>query len=116
MMGIYLLIIYFLRKSQRSAFYLGLFTLLFAVRTFIMGETFFIRVFPMFPWEIQVKLEYLTFIIGVPLLIRYIQHLYPKDAWTKIQVGIDIVSFSFIFILFLFHLFFFFHFFLFCLL
>lgn len=95
MMGIYLLIIYFLRKSQRSAFYLGLFTLLFAVRTFIMGETFFIRVFPMFPWEIQVKLEYLTFIIGVPLLIRYIQHLYPKDAWSKIQVGIDIVSFSF---------------------
>ncbi len=96
MMGIYLLIIYFLRKSQRSAFYLGLFTLLFAVRTLLMGETFFIRVFPMFPWETQVKLEYLTFIIGVPLFIRYIQHLYPKDAWSKIQIGVDIVSFSFI--------------------
>lgn len=96
MMSIYLMIIYFLRNSQISAFYLGLLTLLIAVRTLLVGETFFIRIFPHFPWELQVKLEYITLILGVPLTIRYIHHLYPKESWPKVRLGVDIISFLYL--------------------
>lgn len=95
MMSIYLLIIYFLRRSLISALYLGLLTLIIAMRTLLVGETFFIRVFPTFPWELQVKLEYLTLIMGIPLTIRYIHHLYPEESWSKVRLGVDFVSFLF---------------------
>lgn len=96
MMSIYLIIIYFLRRSQVSAFFLGLVTLAFAVRTLLIGDTFFIRVFPTFPWELQVKLEYLTMIVSIPLFTRYIHHLYPKDRLSKIQIYADIVALLFV--------------------
>mgnify|MGYP001352870848 CR=1 FL=1 len=80
-MGIYNIFVFVLRRSLIYSMFLGVLCLLFAIRTLVIGETFFINIFPSFPWELQVKLEYLPIVLGLPLLVKYVHELYGENKF-----------------------------------
>lgn len=91
-MGIYNIFVYILRRNLNYSMFLGILCLLFAMRTLVIGETFFINVFPSFPWEIQVKLEYLPTVFGLPLLVKYVNELYSEDKFILFEKITIIIS------------------------
>lgn len=95
MMGIYNIFIYFLRRRIIYPLYLGVLCLLFAARTLLIGETFMIRLFPAFPWELQVKVEYLPIVVGVYLLVKYVNHAYPMSRLRYFEKVVAVISLVF---------------------
>lgn len=90
-MGFYHLGLFILRprdKSNRPAVYFGLFCLIAVTRSLLVGETFIYHIFPDASWEIVLKIEYLAFYLGLPIALRYIYHLFPRDI-SKLVVSVS---------------------------
>lgn len=99
--GLYHLSIYFQRKEDKSNLYF--FILCFAVvfRIISSGERVLTYFFPHFNWEILIKMEFVSAIVGLIYLSYFFRWLFPKDYWTwliKLIVGVEL-TFSLIFIL-----------------
>lgn len=78
--GVYHLLIYRLRTSASSSLYLGLLTLLMAVRTAVSEELLLMRFAPRFPWHGVLMAEYLTYELALPLAVFFLQSLFPAEA------------------------------------
>lgn len=76
--GFYHLAICFFRKKNISPLYFGLFCILVGIRTLLVGECFFIHLFPKFNWELAHKIQTLTFYLGVPLILMFFMSVFPK--------------------------------------
>lgn len=94
-MGVYNIFVYLLRNSLMYPMFLGILCLLFALRTLLIGETFLLSLFPSFPWELQVKLEYLPTVLGLPLLVKYVHDLYKEDKFILFERIVIIISLIF---------------------
>jgi hypothetical protein len=79
-MGFYHLIIYGIRRTERSILFAGLFALFIAVRTFILSDYLVDLLLPIKNWEVQTKLEYLTELAGFISLVLLILQMYPKEV------------------------------------
>ncbi|MGI6227607.1 MAG: sensor histidine kinase [Peptococcales bacterium] len=99
--GFYHLILFFFRTKDKSTLYFGIFTLLISIRTLLVGEIFFINLFPNFNWEIAHKLQTSAFYLGVPFLFMFLKSIFPDDLSTKINRFIQIFGFSFALLVFL---------------
>jgi len=77
MMGIYHIALFFFRKKDPAPLYFGLFCILVAVRTLMIGETFLFSLFPSFDFEIAYKIQTLTFYFGVPLILMFFRSVLP---------------------------------------
>lgn len=80
-MGIYNIFICLLRRTLIYSMFLGILCLMFAIRTLLIGDAFLIYLFPHFPWELQVKLEYLPTVFGLPLMVKYVNELYEEKKF-----------------------------------
>jgi signal transduction histidine kinase len=78
-MGLYHLAVFGLRKNDSSSFYFGLFCLIVAVRLLTTVERFLLHLFPGISWELFVKVEYLSYYLGVPVFTLFIYKLYVQD-------------------------------------
>jgi len=78
--GIYHLVLFALRRRERSYLYFGLFCLLIAVRIMTTGEYYCVRLFPRMGWEAVIGAEYLSFYAAVPLFFYFMGSLFP-DAF-----------------------------------
>lgn len=78
-MGLYHFGIFFLRRNDRSAIYFGIFCLLIALRITLTGEFILVRFFPAINWELEMKLEFLTIYIGLPVFALFIHSLFPDE-------------------------------------
>jgi hypothetical protein len=76
-MGVYHLALFFFRKKNTSALYFGSFCILIGIRTLLVGECFFIYLFPGFSWEIAHKIMTLTYYLGVPLILMFFLSVFP---------------------------------------
>jgi diguanylate cyclase (GGDEF)-like protein len=76
-LGAYHLALFFFRKKNTSSLYFGSFCLLVGIRTLLVGERFFIYLFPDFSWEIAHKIQTLTFYLGVPVILMFFMSIYP---------------------------------------
>ncbi len=86
-MGFYHLIIYILRKKEKTALAFGFFCILISLRIILTGQLFINLLFPSIPWSFTVRLEYLTFYLGVPLYLTFIRYLFPNDInWIIIRI------------------------------
>lgn len=85
--SVYHLGLYLLYREDRSILYFGLFTLLMALRAFLVGSVPLTKFFPDFDWELETKLEYLTAYVGVPLVGVFFNSLYPREI-TDRGVGV----------------------------
>lgn len=93
--GAYHLALYFFRKKNTSSLYFGLFCLLVGTRTLLVGERFFIYLFPDFSWEIAHKTQTLTFYLGVPLILMFFMSVYPQYFHARIIKIAQIIGAAF---------------------
>jgi PAS domain S-box-containing protein len=101
-MGIYHFGLFILRKKDITTLYFGFLCLAAVARTFVTNEHAFYFLFPNVNWLFVYKFEYLSFYIGIPLAVLFINNLFPDESLrisSKISSGIAIV-FSFIVIFF----------------
>ncbi len=94
-MGIYHLILFSLRKKDRSPLYFGFFCILIALRLITTGEKHLIMLFPGIGWELLVKLEYLSFYLGVPIFAMFIYSLFHKEFSKPVLRVIQFLGISF---------------------
>jgi hypothetical protein len=93
--GAYHLALFLFRKKNTSSFYFGLFCLLIGLRTILVGERFFIYMFPDFSWEIAHKMQTLSYYFGVPLIFMFFMSVYPQYFHARIIKIAQIIGANF---------------------
>jgi len=83
-MALYHLCIFTLRKKDRSFLYFSVFCFLITLRLLTTGERYIIHFFPNIPWELLIKIEYLSFYLSVPLFVLFIQSFFPQEIPKRI--------------------------------
>ncbi|HSV96509.1 MAG TPA: SpoIIE family protein phosphatase [Spirochaetota bacterium] len=78
-MGLYHLGLFLLRRNERSALYFGVFSLIIALRLTLTGEFMLVRFFPGIDWELEMKIEFLTIYVGLPVFAGFIRSLFPSE-------------------------------------
>ena len=96
-MALYHLGLFVLRRSDRSTLYFSLVCFDVALRTLLVGERFFIWLFPGFNWELFQKMEYLTLYLGCPLFYLFVSALFKEVSK---RLGSVVVGISMLFSLF----------------
>lgn len=86
--GVYNLGLYIKRKKEKSTLYFGIVCILLGFRTLLVGERFFIYLFPHFNFSLYLILLYITFYIYVPFLVLFLNELCPN------LLPIEFVNFS----------------------
>ncbi|MGK5093210.1 response regulator [Deltaproteobacteria bacterium TL4] len=87
--------LFFLRRNDKPSLYFGLFCLLMALRTGVVGQKLLSPLFPGNYWVLQMKLEYLNFYLAVPVFMLFVQSVFPKDYPQKILKYFLILGFGF---------------------
>jgi class 3 adenylate cyclase len=82
-MGLYHLGLYSVKRKDKSALWFGLVCIFVPLRTLLTGEFYLYTLFPHFPFDLGIKLEYLTFYYGIPLFILFVQEIFPEDSPKK---------------------------------
>ncbi len=77
-MGVYHLALFNFRKKEPSFLYFGIFCLLLGLRTIMVGEIFFIRLFPGFNWEIAHKMQTLSFYLSIFVMTMFFRSSFPR--------------------------------------
>lgn len=90
-MAIYHLGLYFLRRKDTSALYFSIVCILFGLRTLITDERYLLHLFPVIPWEVNVRLEYLTLYIGFAFYIMFFHSMYRAEFSRKLTTLIRIL-------------------------
>lgn len=93
--GLYHLALFIFRKKDYSALYFCLFCLLIAIRTMLVGERFFIYLYPGFNWEVAHKMQTMAFYLGVPILVMFFKSIFPSHFSTRVLRIVQVVGFSF---------------------
>jgi signal transduction histidine kinase len=94
LIGLYHLALYWFRKRDKIAFYMAICSLLFSIRTMLLGDNILVRLLPQLDWELMVKVEYLSPYLSIPLFMLFVRELYPKEttAWvTRITLLVGFV-------------------------
>ncbi|MFD0960900.1 ATP-binding protein [Paenibacillus chungangensis] len=90
--GIYHLLLFILRRKDRAPLYFGLFTLLFGIRSLLVGELFLTQLWPDFPWELQFKIEYLILCSSGYIITMYSICIFPNYVSRLFRLGTRIVT------------------------
>jgi len=88
LMGAYHLLLFSLRKKDRSYLYFAIFCMLIATRVLVTGEYYAVRMAPWIPWEGILKMEYLSFYAGVPVFFLFVHTLFPDELSRRVLAGI----------------------------
>ncbi|OHD64601.1 MAG: hypothetical protein A2176_08955 [Spirochaetes bacterium RBG_13_51_14] len=78
-MSMYHLVMFGMRKRERSYLYFGLFCILIAARILSTGEYYLIRLVPRIPWDCLLRVEYIAFYAGVPAFFLFVRSLFPDE-------------------------------------
>ncbi len=93
--GFYHISLFLFRTKDRSTLYFGIYSLLISARTILVGEIYFIQLFPDFSWEIAHKLQTLAYYLGVPLVFQFLKETFPQDTSKKIITIIKTIAIGF---------------------
>jgi signal transduction histidine kinase len=83
--GFYHIALYLFRTKDRSALYLGIYTVLISARTILVGEIFLIHMLPHFNWEAAHKIQTLAYYVSVPLFVLFLKEVFPGDTSKKMN-------------------------------
>ncbi|MEW6525478.1 MAG: diguanylate cyclase [Spirochaetota bacterium] len=78
--SLYHLALYIFKKYDKQSLYFGIFSLLMALLSIIFGEFHIMLIFPNLPWNILVRITYLTMSLGLTFFGLFIENLYPDDV------------------------------------
>ncbi len=76
---IYQMFVFFLRRSEWTAFWFGIFCLFVAIRVLVTQDRYFYVLFPQLDLSIGYKIEYLSAFITVVLWGFFLRTLFPKE-------------------------------------
>jgi signal transduction histidine kinase len=93
--GVYHLMLFVLRRKDRAPLYFGLLTLLFGIRSLLVGELMITQLWPAFPWGLQFKIEYLILCSSGFILTRYFNSIFPNYVSRWFHLGSRIVTGAF---------------------
>ncbi|MCX8124626.1 MAG: diguanylate cyclase [Spirochaetes bacterium] len=82
--SLYHLALYIFRKYDKQSLYFGIFSFLMALLSIIFGEFHIMRIFPNLPWDILVRITYLTMSLGLTFFGLFIENLYPDEVSEKL--------------------------------
>lgn len=93
MISLYHLVIFLIRRKEKSALYFALFCMTMAIRSLVTSEQALVLFIPSIPWEIHVTITYLTLPFAVSFFVLFMESLYKKDmfrliSWIFISSGI----------------------------
>lgn len=91
--------LYFVYLKDKSSLYFACFALCIAIRSLLLGETIFLRLFPEASWEIAVKVEYWTATFGTVFFVCYVYELFTKEMSSIIRNSLVIIGLTFSFII-----------------
>lgn len=77
-MGFYSFVLWTFRRRDASALLFAVFCGALLARIFATGDRLLATVFDL-PWELLVKVEYLSFYAGVPVFSAFLYSLYPRE-------------------------------------
>lgn len=83
--GLFFFGMYFFYKKDKSTFYFGLFCFSFAVRVLIVGSRSLLIIMPWLPWEIAIRIEYLTLFLSVIFFLYFIYFSF-REQTSKLLV------------------------------
>lgn len=79
-MGLHHIGLFALRRRELGPLYFGLFCVLIGVRAMFIGKGVMYYFVPGFPWLTALKIEYICFYIGVPIVMMFVRSLYPNEV------------------------------------
>jgi class 3 adenylate cyclase len=71
---------YMFRRKEKASLVFALFSLIFSVRMLTSGEKLITDFYPSINWELLIKLEGLSWMIVLPLVVNYISLLFPSES------------------------------------
>lgn len=77
--GLYNLVLFAMRRENKSSLYLGLFCMLLATRQLLVGDRFATQLFDVVPFELYVKFEYLGWYLAGNAFVAFMNSLFPKE-------------------------------------
>ncbi|WP_254639113.1 ATP-binding protein, partial [Cohnella sp. GbtcB17] len=90
--GLYNLLLFVQRRKDRAPLYFGLFSLLFGIRSLLVGELMLTQWFPRFPWELQFKIEYLILCVSGYIITMYFDCIFPNYVSRWFRLGSRIAT------------------------
>ncbi|WHX50082.1 ATP-binding protein [Paenibacillus woosongensis] len=93
--GVYHLLLFVLRRKDRATLYFGLFTMLFGIRSLLVGELLLTQLWPAFPWGLQFKIEYLILCSSGYIITMYSDCIFPNSVSRWFHLGTRIVTGAF---------------------
>ncbi|RAV13836.1 ATP-binding protein [Paenibacillus contaminans] len=90
--GVYHLLLFVLRRKDRATLYFGLFTLLFGIRSLLVGELLLTQLWPAFPWGLQFKIEYLILCSSGYIITMYSECIFPNYVSRWFRLGTRIAT------------------------
>ncbi|MEI1278720.1 adenylate/guanylate cyclase domain-containing protein [Leptospira venezuelensis] len=78
-MGLYHMGLFLFRKKEMEILWFSLTCLAITSRVFFSGDRFIGEVLRDAPWNIMVRIEYLSFYLGVPFMAMFMRTLYPAQ-------------------------------------
>ncbi len=79
-MGLYHIFLFAFRRQNKAPLYFALLSWLTAVRVAVTNQRIILDIFPDLPWTLLFRMEYLTFFLVLPIFIRFLYSLYPRDV------------------------------------
>jgi DNA-binding CsgD family transcriptional regulator len=88
-MAFYNLLLYYLNgRRSRGALYLALLFAILVFRTPMMGQMIITRMFPTFPWALQLRIEYVTAQLALLGITCTLREIYPSIISKRFTVGV----------------------------
>lgn len=87
---IYHLGLFVINRTYHPNLYFALFCAIIAIRVLLTDEKLFVKLIPFLPWEIYLRLEYLTIMFGMVTFAHFVNELFQKKLNTIILKSIDI--------------------------
>lgn len=90
--GLYNLLLFVQRRKDRATLYFGLFSMMFGIRSLLVGELMLTQLFPRFPWELQFKIEYLILCVSGHIITMYFDCIFPNYVSRWFRLGSRIAT------------------------
>ncbi|OGS36944.1 MAG: hypothetical protein A2293_07115 [Elusimicrobia bacterium RIFOXYB2_FULL_49_7] len=94
-LGFHNIIVYVLRRKDRSPLYFGIFCLLYSINTWV-SSSYISAIFPHLSWLLLRKIDIITIMLSIPSFILFMHTFFPDEKNRLIQKGGQILTLLFI--------------------
>ncbi len=94
LMGVYFIMLYFIRTFISGTLFIGSFSILLSLRTSLTGTRFITDIMPNLSWSFQYRLEYLVTYMATAVMLYFLNSLYKEEInkkLVKIYLGYTIL-------------------------